>query len=170
MVARIRTFPSLALRLVLAGGCYLSHGTTWEGAAAGPGVLPVGRLPRRARVCRSRWSEVVFRAVSPPVQLPRCGRLMSCAGGHLLVSAGIAPPYSADWTLGCIALETEDIDELRGLLPAEMRTDLLILPEIGSTVQATRNRSSSGASGCSGFTRISPLRGSTTRSRTSNGT
>jgi L,D-peptidoglycan transpeptidase YkuD (ErfK/YbiS/YcfS/YnhG family) len=46
-------------------------------------------------------------------------------GGALLVHGGGA---GADWTLGCVAMEDADIDELRAALPAGMRTDILILP------------------------------------------
>jgi murein L,D-transpeptidase YafK len=46
-------------------------------------------------------------------------------GGELLIHGGGA---SSDWTLGCVAMEDKSIDELRGLLPAKMLTDLLIVP------------------------------------------
>jgi murein L,D-transpeptidase YafK len=46
-------------------------------------------------------------------------------GGQIVVHGGGA---SADWTLGCPALDDPDIDRLRALLPPGMATDLLILP------------------------------------------
>jgi murein L,D-transpeptidase YafK len=49
----------------------------------------------------------------------------SSLGGEILVHGGGNFP---DWTLGCVALENADLDRLRGLLPAGMKTDILILP------------------------------------------
>lgn len=46
-------------------------------------------------------------------------------GGEILIHGGGA---GTDWTLGCIALETAELAELRARLPADQRTDLLILP------------------------------------------
>jgi hypothetical protein len=45
-------------------------------------------------------------------------------GGEILVHAGGA----WDWTLGCVALDDEDLLTLRAGLPAGMATDLLMLP------------------------------------------
>ena len=44
-------------------------------------------------------------------------------GGEILIHGGGA---GADWTLGCIALADDHIDELRDGLSAGMRTDILI--------------------------------------------
>lgn len=46
-------------------------------------------------------------------------------GGMIVVHGGGS---SADWTLGCVALENADIDAVRALLPSTMATDVLILP------------------------------------------
>lgn len=46
-------------------------------------------------------------------------------GGEILIHGGGG---SSDWTLGCVALDDEDIDTLRTRLPRGMRTDVLILP------------------------------------------
>jgi len=46
-------------------------------------------------------------------------------GGEILIHGGGS---STDWTLGCIAMEDKDIDTLRGTLPENMVTDVLILP------------------------------------------
>ena len=46
-------------------------------------------------------------------------------GGLILIHGGGA---SVDWTLGCVALENSDIDQLRGQLPPDLQTDILILP------------------------------------------
>lgn len=46
-------------------------------------------------------------------------------GGEILIHGGGG---SSDWTLGCVALDDADIDELRKGLPKSMRTDVLVLP------------------------------------------
>jgi murein L,D-transpeptidase YafK len=46
-------------------------------------------------------------------------------GGEILLHGGGS---STDWTLGCIAMNNEDIDSLRTTLPKNMVTDVLILP------------------------------------------
>lgn len=45
-------------------------------------------------------------------------------GGNILLHGGGA---GSDWTAGCVALNNTDLDELRSLLPAGMRTWVLIL-------------------------------------------
>lgn len=55
--------------------------------------------------------------VAPPMN--------TALGGQIVVHGGGSAP---DWTLGCVALDNADIDVLRGLLPADQRTDLLVLP------------------------------------------
>ncbi len=46
-------------------------------------------------------------------------------GGEILLHGGGS---QVDWTWGCIALNNNDLDELRALLPAGMKTWMLILP------------------------------------------
>ena len=46
-------------------------------------------------------------------------------GGEILIHGGGG---RSDWTLGCVALEDDDVDALRATLPESMRTDVLILP------------------------------------------
>ena len=46
-------------------------------------------------------------------------------GGLIAIHGGGG---TSDWTLGCVALDNEHIDAMRDLLPANMRTDLLVLP------------------------------------------
>ena len=46
-------------------------------------------------------------------------------GGLIAIHGGGG---GSDWTLGCIALDNAHIDAMRELLPANMRTDLLVLP------------------------------------------
>lgn len=45
-------------------------------------------------------------------------------GGLILLHGGGS---SSDWTLGCVGFEDADIDALRALLPADLRTDVLLL-------------------------------------------
>jgi murein L,D-transpeptidase YafK len=46
-------------------------------------------------------------------------------GGEILIHGGGS---IADWTFGCIAMENEDLDALRDILPPNIKTDVLILP------------------------------------------
>ncbi|MEQ1566204.1 MAG: L,D-transpeptidase family protein [Myxococcota bacterium] len=46
-------------------------------------------------------------------------------GGLILLHGGGS---SVDWTLGCVALDDADIDALRAALPADLRTDVLLVP------------------------------------------
>lgn len=46
-------------------------------------------------------------------------------GGLIAIHGGGG---SSDWTLGCVALDDDAIDAMRGLLPSTLRTDLLVLP------------------------------------------
>ena len=46
-------------------------------------------------------------------------------GGQLLIHGG---GNQSDWTLGCVAMENNDIDALRSGLNADKRAELLILP------------------------------------------
>lgn len=45
-------------------------------------------------------------------------------GGEILIHGQGA----TDWTLGCVGMDNADIDALRATLPANMRTDVLVLP------------------------------------------
>lgn len=46
-------------------------------------------------------------------------------GGAILIHGGGS---SSDWTLGCLALEDNDLVDLRSRLDGSMRTNLLVLP------------------------------------------
>ena len=46
-------------------------------------------------------------------------------GGEILLHGGGS---GSDWTLGCVAMENEDIDALRALLPVDLRVDVVVLP------------------------------------------
>ncbi len=61
--------------------------------------------------------EALARDAKPPQQTALGGEILLHGGGSLF-----------DWTLGCVALEDDELDTLRALLPAGLRTDVLILP------------------------------------------
>lgn len=46
-------------------------------------------------------------------------------GGEILIHGGGS---WTDWTLGCVAMDNDELDDLRARLPAGKRTDILILP------------------------------------------
>lgn len=54
----------------------------------------------------------------PPMSTPMGGLILIHGGGS-----------ASDWTLGCIALDNDDLDALRAALPTDLRTDVLILPD-----------------------------------------
>ncbi len=76
-------------------------------------ALAEGTISRRLRddiVDKTR------RRAVPPQQ--------SAMGGAVLIHGGGS---SADWTLGCIALEDSDLADLRARMPRSMKTDLLVI-------------------------------------------
>ena len=46
-------------------------------------------------------------------------------GGEILLHGGGG---QSDWTLGCIAMDNDQLDILRAELPRDMKTTVLILP------------------------------------------
>lgn len=79
------------------------------------------RLARKDRRISRKTHAAIVRA-------NRAGRLpsqRSRLGGQILIHGGGS---SRDWTLGCIALDDRDLDELRAALPRGMRTHVLVLP------------------------------------------
>jgi murein L,D-transpeptidase YafK len=65
--------------------------------------------------------EVVHEALAHDVVPPQA----TAMGGEILIHGGGS---SRDWTLGCMALEDEDLTTLRASLPADQRVWLLVLP------------------------------------------
>lgn len=61
--------------------------------------------------------DALARDVVPPQQ--------TAVGGEILIHGGGS---RRDWTLGCMALEDEDLSRLRGALPSDQRVWLLVLP------------------------------------------
>ncbi len=49
----------------------------------------------------------------------------SALGGEILIHG---QGGFSDWTLGCVAMENQDLDKLRASLPKGLRTDVLVLP------------------------------------------
>jgi len=85
-----------------------------------PGAADADRGLRDGLVTVAQ-ADAIRKAVAAD-QLPPDGTKL---GGQLLLHGGGS---SADWTLGCVGFEDEHIDALRALLPADLRTDVLLLP------------------------------------------
>lgn len=61
--------------------------------------------------------DALARDLVPPQQ--------TAVGGEILIHGGGS---RRDWTLGCMALEDDDLSRLRGVLPSDQRVWLLVLP------------------------------------------
>ena len=71
------------------------------------------------RIRRGQYDAVAFsnlRRAVPPQRTPMGGAILIHGGGS-----------SSDWTLGCIALDDQDLEDLRSRLPRGMKTHLLIV-------------------------------------------
>ncbi|MCA9488642.1 MAG: L,D-transpeptidase family protein [Myxococcales bacterium] len=85
-----------------------------------PGVEDAEAGARDGRITSAQRDSIVAahrKGVLPPMETRLGGKILIHGGGN-----------SADWTLGCVAMEDRELDGLRATLPKGMRTDVLILP------------------------------------------
>jgi hypothetical protein len=106
-------------------GWYRTSDKPWssfEGAIAVhyPNAVDAEDAHRKRRITRRTRDEIAAAQRSKRVPPQRTEM-----GGAILIHGGGA---HRDWTLGCVALDDEDLTTLRGALPSSMRTELLILP------------------------------------------
>jgi len=72
-----------------------------------------------------RISEAEHRAIVSALRRDEKPKQTTEMGGEILIHGGGS---ASDWTLGCVALNNNHIDILRTKIPANMRTNVLILP------------------------------------------
>ncbi len=70
-------------------------------------------------------STQVLKQIEQALQADKKPHQTTALGGEILIHGGGS---ATDWTLGCVAMENEDIDALRSTIPKDIRTDVLILP------------------------------------------
>lgn len=70
-------------------------------------------------------TSTVLKQIERAIQSDKKPHQSTALGGEILIHGGGS---AADWTLGCVAMENDDIDALRNTIPTDIRTDVLILP------------------------------------------
>jgi hypothetical protein len=102
-------------------GWYWSSDKPWSSFSGAIAVhYPAGADGRAAGVApalQARLDAAEAARRKPPQDSP--------LGGEILIHGGGA---ARDWTLGCVAMEDGQLDELRALLPADKGAWVLILP------------------------------------------
>ena len=106
-------------------GWYRTSDKPWSSFAAAiavhyPNVADAHDAHRGGLISRRVRDEIVTahdRGRIPPQR--------TTMGGEILIHGGGS---TRDWTLGCVALDDDDLNTLRRDLPRTMRTDLLVLP------------------------------------------
>jgi hypothetical protein len=106
-------------------GWYATSDKPWSSFAGAiaihyPNAVDARRAHRSGRISRGVRDQIVRATASRRLPPQR-----TALGGEVLIHAGGA---GLDWTLGCVALDDDDLEALRASLPAKMRTDLLVLP------------------------------------------
>ena len=84
--------------------------------------------PSASESDRTRDAHLAFTNLASIEAAHRAGRKppqTSPLGGEILLHGGGS---STDWTLGCIALDNDDIDDLRSHLPQNMQVQIRVLP------------------------------------------
>ncbi len=106
-------------------GWYVTSDKPWSNFYGAIAVHYPNRIDARLGVEAGRISEtegesirVALAAGKKPLQTTRLG-------GEILIHGGGG---GSDWTLGCIAMDDDELDLLRATLPAGKRVNLLILP------------------------------------------
>lgn len=85
-----------------------------------PATRDAAEARRDGRIGRSQFETIAAaskRGAVPPQRTPMGGAVLIHGGGN-----------SADWTLGCIAMDDDDLVDLRNRLTGRMRTKLLVVP------------------------------------------
>jgi len=106
-------------------GWYTTSDKPWSTFYAAIAVHYPNTADAQAGAAAQRISDRVRDAIITADRAGRKPPQTTSLGGEILLHGGGS---STDWTLGCIALEDPDIDDLRSHLPKSMAVDVRILP------------------------------------------
>jgi hypothetical protein len=106
-------------------GWYRTSDKPWSQFYAAIAVHYPNDNDAKAGHASGRISPKIRRKIERAVQADEKPHQTTALGGEILIHGGGS---ATDWTLGCIALDNDDIDVLRNTIPANIRTDVLILP------------------------------------------
>ena len=106
-------------------GWYRTSDKPWSSFYGAIAVHYPDRSDADAGLSDGRIDTATHRRISAALATGRKPPQETALGGEILIHGGGG---DSDWTLGCVALDDDDIDALRGSLPPHMQTDVLILP------------------------------------------
>lgn len=106
-------------------GWYSSSDKPWSSFYAAIAVHYPSATDTQKAVQSERLSAETAGSISRALQAGKKPPQKTPLGGEILIHGGGA---ATDWTLGCVAMEDKDIDQLRSQLPEDMVTEVLILP------------------------------------------
>ncbi len=106
-------------------GWYRTSDKPWSGFAPAVAIHYPNAADARAGLAAGLVSAEQASAIEAAVAADRKPSQKTRLGGEILFHGG-GSPY--DWTWGCVAFDDDDNDAFRSFLPADKRTDVLILP------------------------------------------
>ncbi len=106
-------------------GWYRTSDKPWSSFYAAIAVHYPNAEDAAAGVKDGRITPAVGKAITSAVARDSKPPQTTALGGEILLHGGGS---STDWTLGCIALDNDDIDELRAALPGDKAVLMRILP------------------------------------------
>ncbi len=106
-------------------GWYRSSDKPWSSFAPAVAIHYPNVADARAGLSAGLVSEAQVQAIEQAVAGDRKPDQKTRLGGEILFHGGGS---WTDWTWGCVAFDDQDNATFRSLLPADMRTDVLILP------------------------------------------
>ncbi len=106
-------------------GWYTTSDKPWSSFYAAIAVHYPGEADAEAGLTDGRITAVVRDQIVKAVKADQKPPQTTPLGGEILLHGGGS---ATDWTLGCVALDDTDIDDLRSHLPKSMEADIRILP------------------------------------------
>ena len=106
-------------------GWYRTSDKPWSNFAPAVAIHYPNGTDARAGLAAGLVSEAQVAAIEQAVARDAKPSQKTRLGGEILFHGGGS---WTDWTWGCVAFDDEDNAAFRSLLPADMRTDVLILP------------------------------------------
>lgn len=106
-------------------GWYTTSDKPWSSFYAALAVHYPSIDDARAGAADGRINNATLASIEAAHRAGRKPPQTSPLGGEILLHGGGS---STDWTLGCIALDNADIDDLRSHLPQNMQVQIRVLP------------------------------------------